>query len=584
MAYGEKVIDVTAEELENAVKGFGKKAYMLGVPGFYDVNNVLIKTFDKMIADGDVTVADGVLKDANITNIRKQGKLIISEDITELATGIFSGESLLIGVKIPDTVTTIPSGAFYRTSLTSVIIPDSVTSIGNAAFGSCKSLKNVTLGKGVTRISDGAFDNCNSLTDVYFKGSKTEFDKIEIGTSNEYFKNATIHYELTDEVYDEIDKKADMSYVDSLGVEIEANQKSIENLESNKANASDVSELLIKNNVQGRPIMLKEHSKLPLQNLRFYGKSVQDGTPTVDEPVSISSTSLKTVNVYGGNVIDISKLPSASTGNIQVDVNGDKITFTAKSSGQYRQICYRINDVNLFKDKIYVGFDINTVDNPNNFKQSFIFRCYDKSNTQLINKTVSNNTTTEITVPKETSYINIIICMNTTETANKGDTVTISNLVISPAYCSYEQYKSPTTTTLSATFDLRGVPVTSNGNITIDKQKYLSDYIDVKSGKLIRNVGIIESYNGEEITTDYLSTTGELSEGATVLYALQNSIEEDLQAEDVEKLQAIQPYNPNSIITSQAEMVIDYVADTKKYIDNQYSKLATAVTALGGTI
>ena len=188
-----------------------KTAFSLGVPGFYGADNVLIKTFDKMIADGDVTVSDGILTAVSIT---EQGKLIISEDVTELAVGVFAGKSSLIGVKIPDTVTVLPSGAFHGTSLTSVIIPDSVTSIGNAAFGSCKSLKSVTLGKGVTRISDGSFDACSALTDVYFKGSKTEFDKIEIGMSNEYLKNATIHYELTDEVYDEIDKKADMSYVD----------------------------------------------------------------------------------------------------------------------------------------------------------------------------------------------------------------------------------------------------------------------------------------------------------------------------------------------------------------------------------
>ena len=48
---------------------------------------------------------------------------------------------------------------------------------------------------------------------MYFKGSKTEFDKIEIGRLNEYLKNAVIHYELTDEVYDEINKKADKTYV-----------------------------------------------------------------------------------------------------------------------------------------------------------------------------------------------------------------------------------------------------------------------------------------------------------------------------------------------------------------------------------
>ena len=362
------------------------------------------------------------------------------------------------------------------------------------------------------------------------------------------------------------------------------NATAIENLETDKANAKDVNDLfdlLIKNNIQGRPIMLQEHSKLPLQNMRFYGKSVQDGTPTVDEPIDIVSTSFKTVKVYGGNVFDISKFPANVPPTCRVEVNGNEITFTAKVSNKYCQVSYEIRDVNLFKDKIHISY--NVVNNPKKFNQALIFRCHDKSNKQLINKTIHKGTNT-ITVPKETAYIKIVFCMNTNEIPAIGDTVTISDFRISHSYIDYEPYKSPTTTTLTNSVTLRGLPVTSGGNITIDDQQYLSDYIDVQSGKLIRNVGIIESYNGEEITTDYLSTTGELSTGATVLYALQNSIEEDLQAEDVEKLQSIQPYYPNSIITSNAEMVIDYVADTKKYIDNQYKKLATAITALGGTI
>lgn len=376
--------------------------------------------------------------------------------------------------------------------------------------------------------------------------------------------------------------KADKAYVDEAKAEntsaIKTNAENISRLESQNASLFD---LLIKNNAQGRPISLSDHSTLPLQSMRFYGKSTQDGTPTTDEPIDIVSTSFKTVNVYGGNIFDISKFPTNVSSTCKVEANGDEITFTAKTSGAYRQVGYELRDVNLFKDKIYIGY--NVVDNPKNLNQNLIFRCYDKSNNQLTNKTIWKGTVV-ITVPKETVKINIIFCMNMSETAAVGDTVTISNFRISNYYIDYEPYKSPATVTLSNSVILRGLPVLSGGNITIDDQQYLSDYIDIGSGKVIRNVGIIESYNGEEITTDYLSTTGELSAGATVIYALQNSIEEDLQAEDVEKLQAIQPYNPNSIIASNAEMVVNYIADTKKYIDKQYSKLATAITALGGTI
>ena len=62
-----------------------------------------------------------------------------------------------------------------------------------------------------------------------------------------------------------------------------------------------------------------------------------------------------------------------------------------------------IRDINLFKDKIYIGY--NVVDNPKKLNQSVIFRCYDKSNTQMTNQAIYKGTNT-ITVPKETVKIN----------------------------------------------------------------------------------------------------------------------------------------------------------------------------------
>ena len=80
---------------------------------------------------------------------------------------------------------------------------------------------------------------------------------------------------------------------------------------------------------------------------------------------------------------------------------------------------------------------------------------------------------------------------------------------------------------------LNAVPVESGGNVTIDGQQYISDYIDFEKKQLIRMVGKIESYNSEEITTNYISTSGELSTGATVLYELSASTVVDLTDKEV---------------------------------------------------
>jgi hypothetical protein len=69
-------------------------------------------------------------------------------------------------VTIPDSVTSIRSGTFYRCwSLTSVTIPDSVTSIGDEAFYVCSSLTSVTIPDSVTSIGNKAFSVTN-LTEV----------------------------------------------------------------------------------------------------------------------------------------------------------------------------------------------------------------------------------------------------------------------------------------------------------------------------------------------------------------------------------------------------------------------------------
>ncbi len=70
-------------------------------------------------------------------------------------------------VSIPDTVTEIYEGAFFRNNqLKSITIPGSVKRIGRNAFGDCENLTTVTMQRGLKEIGMFAFDNCTSLKKI----------------------------------------------------------------------------------------------------------------------------------------------------------------------------------------------------------------------------------------------------------------------------------------------------------------------------------------------------------------------------------------------------------------------------------
>ena len=70
-------------------------------------------------------------------------------------------------ITIPNSVTSIRNYAFDGcTGLTSVTIPNSVTSIGESAFSGCTGLTSITIGNGVTSIGEAAFLECTGLTSM----------------------------------------------------------------------------------------------------------------------------------------------------------------------------------------------------------------------------------------------------------------------------------------------------------------------------------------------------------------------------------------------------------------------------------
>jgi hypothetical protein len=118
----------------------------------------------------DGAFIDWVFKDKNIEAV------LISNTVTGIGDGAFSGYHVLTNIPIPANVTSIGSYAFSNcTGLTSMTLPGSVTSIGASAFSYCAKLTSVTIPASVTSIGDSAFYGCANLSAITVDAANTAF-------------------------------------------------------------------------------------------------------------------------------------------------------------------------------------------------------------------------------------------------------------------------------------------------------------------------------------------------------------------------------------------------------------------------
>lgn len=106
--------------------------------------------------------------------------LVIPDTVQSIGYEAFCCCTSLSNVTIGNGVTQILTDAFYGSSLTTLTIADRTKLINPGAFAECE-VKTVILGSGLQRIYQGAFYGCWNLERIFYYGTKSEFEKIELG-------------------------------------------------------------------------------------------------------------------------------------------------------------------------------------------------------------------------------------------------------------------------------------------------------------------------------------------------------------------------------------------------------------------
>lgn len=253
--------------------------------------------------------------------------------------------------------------------------------------------------------------------------------------------------------------------------QIAANKQAIEALHQNKADA-------IVETAQGETMTLTDSSDKLFEGLRVFGKSTQDGTPSVENPVPIVNAGEGgsiTVEVTGRNLWDKSKL----SGGELVNFNGVE--------------CYKYLDGNA-----PFNFDLSWNKSTNPFTLTVrVFRDESHATKEIFFKFIYDDGFIE--------HVKLSIGVINTKTSRDGKIlkrITGSNNYNVNAYIDlsvtqleygtiptpYEPYTHQSLT-LATPNGLPGIPVKTGGNYTDQNgQQWVCDEVDLGRGKYVQRV------------------------------------------------------------------------------------------------
>lgn len=279
------------------------------------------------------------------------------------------------------------------------------------------------------------------------------------------------------------------------------------------------------------------------------------------------------VDVTGKNLFSLDNDTVFAKEICDITKKTNEITLTATGSSDTlfcQYVCYLAEGVTKYFRGKTITVSAKHKTNNSSLSPVVFINLYDSDNKVIADEKsiyFKRGSSVTVIVPKETAKIRFAFRVDQLRGQAVGNYVRMYDIQAEEGSTatSYEPYKTPQSVHLSTPNGLAGLKVSNGGNYTDESgQQWICDEVvrnERGTGKRIQRIGIIESYASETINTAYMSTTGQLTEGATVIYVLDDAIETDLTAEEIAALSALHTYYPTTTISNDAgcDMTAAYV-------------------------
>lgn len=230
-----------------------------------------------------------------------------------------------------------------------------------------------------------------------------------------------------------------------------------------------------------------------IQDMMVYGKSSQDGTPSVENPVEIKSVVNPIVKVYGKNMMPYPKDNTVRRNGVTLTVKDGKYTLVGKPTTNtwlniYPQVLdSTAGDMLSEKPLPTKGKKLSMINGGTGYTLNF----RKVSNSDKVFGIEHN----DAKLADEDSNGVFLYIYNIDKAYNDTFEIMISD----PADTTSTVFEPYTEQEVSLPYTLNAIPVSSGGNVTINGQQYVADYVDVERGKIVRMCGreTLNTKNGE---------------------------------------------------------------------------------------